>query len=80
MPQHSGHTANSRTDTITVSREEFARRVVARAAPDEPAAFPLLSRPRARTSTLRDTPLQRADGVVGEVALLRPGGDQEPAS
>ncbi|WP_310725555.1 hypothetical protein [Streptomyces sp. N2A] len=63
-------TTNIDADThlVRVSRDEFARRVVARVAPEELPAFALLSRPRARTSKLRDTPLGSGlDEMVGAV-------------
>ncbi len=56
------------TYLVRVSRDEFARRVVARVAPEELPAFALLSRPRARTPRLRDTPLGSGlDEMVGAV-------------
>ncbi|MFI0227126.1 hypothetical protein [Streptomyces lydicus] len=80
MPQDSEHRPDSRTDAETrtttgiastttvdaapslvrVARDEFARRVVARVAPEELPALVL------------------ADAVAGELALLRPDGDEEP--
>ncbi|MEU9497987.1 hypothetical protein [Streptomyces sp. NPDC048196] len=63
-------TASIDDDTylVRVSRDEFARRVVARVAPEELPAFALLSRPRARTPKLRDTPLGSGlDEMVGAV-------------
>ncbi|MDC7336208.1 hypothetical protein [Streptomyces lydicus] len=80
VPQDSGHRPDLRTDTETgtttgiestttvdagpslvrFSRDEYARRVVARVAPEELPALVL------------------ADAVAGELALLRPGGDEEP--
>lgn len=68
MSQHSEQRPNPPTGTITVSRDEFARRVVARVAPEELPAFALLSRPRARAPRVRDTPLGSGlDEMVGAV-------------
>ncbi|WP_158744827.1 hypothetical protein [Streptomyces sp. NRRL S-1448] len=60
------------TYLVRVSRDEFARRVVARVAPEELPAFALLSRPRARTPRLRDTPL--GSGLNEMVGAVTPVG------
>ncbi|MFI0150011.1 hypothetical protein [Streptomyces lydicus] len=83
-------TVDAGPSLVRVSRDEFARRVVARGAPEELPAVAALTRDqltgvrasvRAKAVAL-GMPADRAgvlaDAVVGELALLRSDGDEEP--
>ncbi|MFF2852963.1 hypothetical protein ACFVT5_42775 [Streptomyces sp. NPDC058001] len=78
MPRNSDSLSNERADTLLVSPHDFARRVVARIAPDELPAFSLLARSRTRATKLRDTPLgsglDEITGAVTPVVMLVSGG------